>query len=227
MAYHSPRYRVRIRGDLACFTRPEFKTERVSYEVMTPSAARGVLEAILWKPAICWHIDRIEVLAPIRFTGFRRNEVEGRVSVANVKSAMKSGNLPDFVVETQRQQRHTLALEHVDYVVTAHFTMTDKAGPDDNPTKFEEMFRRRLAKGQCFHQPYLGCREFPARVTPADDVPPPIGLTKSLGQMLYDIEFDALNRGDRLRPLFFRAEMQQGVVDVPPRDQVVSVGGVE
>ncbi|HPQ71187.1 MAG TPA: type I-C CRISPR-associated protein Cas5c [bacterium] len=225
MAYHSPPYRVRIRGDLACFTRPEFKTERVSYEVMTPSAARGVLEAILWKPAICWHIDRIEVLAPIRFTGFRRNEVEGRVSVANVKTAMKSGKLPDFVVETQRQQRHTLALEHVDYVVTAHFTMTDKAGPDDNPTKFEEMFRRRLAKGQCFHQPYLGCREFPARVTPADDVPPPIDLTKSLGLMLYDIEFDALNRGDRLRPLFFRAEMQQGVVAVPPREQVVTVGG--
>jgi CRISPR-associated protein Cas5d len=225
MAYRSPPYRVRVRGDLACFTRPEFKAERVSYEVMTPSAARGVLEAILWKPAICWHIDQLEVLAPILFTGFRRNEVEGRVSVANAKTAMKRGVLPDFVVEDQRQQRHTLALERVEYVVTAHFTMTGKAGPDDNPAKFEEMFQRRLAKGQCFHQPYLGCREFPAHVTPAEAAPRPIDLTKSLGLMLYDLDFDAAGRGDRLRPLFFHAEMLKGVVAVPPRDQVVTAGG--
>jgi CRISPR-associated protein Cas5d len=225
MAYRSPPFRVRVRGDLACFTRPEFKAERVSYEVITPSAARGILEAILWKPAICWRVDQVEVLAPIRFTGFRRNEVEGRVSVANAKKAMKSGVLPDFIVEDQRQQRHTLALEHVDYIITAHFTMTDKAGPDDNPAKFEEMFQRRLAKGQCFHQPYLGCREFPAHVAPADAATRPIDLSKSLGLMLYDIDFDAAGNGDRLRPLFFRAEMRTGVVTVPPRDQVINAGG--
>jgi CRISPR-associated protein Cas5d len=225
MAYRSPPFRVRVRGDLACFTRPEFKAERVSYEVITPSAARGILEAILWKPAICWHVDQIEVLNDIRFTGFRRNEVEGRVSVANAKKAMKSGVLPDFIIEDQRQQRHTLALEQVDYVITAHFTMTDKAGPDDNPAKFEEMFQRRLAKGQCFHQPYLGCREFPAHVAPADASLRPINLNKSLGLMLYDIDFDAAGQGDRLRPLFFRAEMQKGVVTVPPRDQVINVRG--
>ncbi len=225
MPYRSPPFRVRVRGDLACFTRPEFKTERVSYEVITPSAARGILEAVLWKPAICWHIDQIEVLAPIRFTGFRRNEVERRVSVLNAKKAMKSGVLPDFVVEDQRQQRHTLALERVDYVITAHFTMTEKAGSEDNPTKFEEMFHRRLAKGQCFHQPYLGCREFPAHVAPGEAAPQPIAESKSLGLMLYDIDFSAATKGGRLRPLFFHAEMNNGVVLVPPKDQVVGVGG--
>jgi len=225
MEFRSPPFRVRVRGDLACFTRPEFKTERVSYEVITPSAARGILEAILWKPAISWHIDQIEVLSEIRFAGFRRNEVAGVVSIANAKTAMKTGRMNDFLIEDQRQQRHTLALENVDYVVTAHFTMTDKAGPDDNPAKFMEMFQRRLAKGQHFHQPYLGCREFPAHFEPGDQAPAPINLTKQLGVMLYDIDFDTEKKGDRLRPLFFKAEMQNGVIQVPPKNQVLNAGG--
>jgi CRISPR-associated protein Cas5d len=222
MDHRSPPFRVRIRGDLACFTRPEFKAERVSYEVITPSAARGVLEAILWKPAIRWVIERIEVLRPIAFTGFRRNEVNGRVSTDNVKTAMRHGSpLPDYLADDDRVQRHTLALENVDYVVTAHFAMTAKAGPDDSLVKFVEMFRRRLEKGQCFHQPYLGCREFPADFGPANGTHAPLTEDKDLGLMLYDLDYAA----DRTIPRFFHAAMKQGVVDVPPPEQVFGPGG--
>ena len=226
MGHRSPPYRVRIRGDLACFTRPEFKSERVSYEVITPSAARGILEAILWKPAIRWHIDKIEILAPIRFTTFRRNEVEGKIPVTTAKSAMKGNStMTDFVVNDQRQQRNTLALVNVDYVITCHFTMTADEGPGDNPTKFEAMFERRLRKGQSFHQPYLGCREFPARFEPADQTPPPISETKPLGLMLYDMDYRKTGKKVDIQPLFFPAIMERGVVDVPSWEEVAARGG--
>lgn len=149
---------LKVWGDFACFTRPEMKSERVSYDVMTPSAARGILEAIYWKPAITWIIDRIHVLLPIRFTTIRRNELGGKMPYGTVKSAMKGGIPPYVFIEDDRQQRAALLLRNVAYVIDAHF---DVAGDDANTAKHKEMFLRRARKGQCFNQPYLGCREFP------------------------------------------------------------------
>lgn len=213
MKERSPTLAVRFRAPLACFTRPEFKTERVSYEVMTPSAARGAVEAILWKPAIRWRIERIRVLKPILFASFKRNEVNSKVSVDSVRSAMNGGRLRDFFVDEDRAQRNTVALAEVDYVVEATFRMTPKAGPTETAAKFIEMFMRRVEKGQAFNQPYLGCREFAAEFLPAVGAPDPIGETRDLGLMLHDIEF-----GDSIRPRFFEARLQNGVLEVPPWD---------
>jgi CRISPR-associated protein Cas5d len=211
MKERSPTLAIRLRGPLACFTRPEFKTERVSYEVMTPSAARGALEAVLWKPAIRWRIERIRVLRPILFTAFKRNEVNSKVPVDSVRSAMRGGRMRDFFVDEDRAQRNTVALADVDYVVEATFAMTAKAGPGETVTKFVEMFTRRLEKGQAFNQPYLGCREFAAEFLPASGAPDPIPETRELGLMLHDIEF-----GDSNRPRFFEANLKDGVLLVPP-----------
>jgi len=207
----SPTLRVRAFGPLACFTRPELKVERVSYPVMTPSAARGLLEAILWKPAIAWHVERIEVLRPIRFTAFRRNEVNTRASPPPRAVIDRGGPAPVFFADEDRAQRNTVALRDVDYVIEAHFTMTDRAGPEDNVTKFVEMFQRRVAKGQHFHQPCFGCREFVAHVLPADDAPQPIDDSRDLGLMLWDIEYGP----KRNRPIFFAARLTRGVLEVP------------
>jgi CRISPR-associated protein Cas5d len=207
----SKRFRVRARGPIACFTRPEMKAERVSYEVMTPSAARGLLEAILWKPAIQWHIHTIAVLAPIDWVSFRRNEVSDRAS----------RNVTDFFADERRAQRNTVALRDVDYVIAASFVMTAKAGPEDNITKFEEMFERRLQKGQHFQQPYLGCREFAAEVEPAPEEVRPIqkGADRPLGLMFYDFAYHPEGQG--ARPLFFEARLQGGVLSVPPLRDVL------
>ena len=209
MSLRSPTYRVRIHGPYACFTRPELKTERVSYEVMTPSAARGVLEAILWKPAIRWVVERIHVLAPIRFSAVRRNEVNSKLAVR--------GDVGHYFADEDRAQRNTILLTDVDYVIEAHFTMTDRAGPDDNMQKFEEMFSRRLSKGQAFHAPYLGCREFAARFQPAPEtwvIPEELRGRRELGLMLLDLDFadDGSGRG---RPHFFPAILENGSVTVP------------
>src|SRR2546423_1437579 len=161
-------FRVRVRGELACFTRPEFKVERVSYEVMTPSAARGVLEAVHWKPAICWVVAAIHVLAPVRFISFQRNEVASKASLQRGQRAM-SGE--PFLVEEDRQQRNTVALRDVDYVIEAHFATTPRWGPEDTLAKHVDMVTRRLEKGRTFHQPYLGCREFAAEVEPVGELP--------------------------------------------------------
>jgi CRISPR-associated protein Cas5d len=196
------------------------KVERVSYDVLTPSAARGILEAIHWKPAIAWVIDRIHVLSPIRFQSIRRNEVAHRVPVANVRKAMRAGAVQDLrqVVEDerQRQQRAATLLYKVDYLIEAHFELTAKAGPDDNPGKHREMFRRRAAAGQCFHQPCLGTREFPADFELIEDGLPESGLPadqrdRDLGWMLLDIDHER----DRT-PRFFRAVLRGGVLTVPP-----------
>lgn len=206
-------YRVRIRGELACFTRPEFKTERFSYEVITPSAARGVLEAILWKPAIRWQIRRILLLSPPRFIALKRNEVTKRVSVENVRRAARAMSPLDYFADEDRAQRNTLALRDVDYAVEAEFQMTARRGADDNPRKFDEMFRRRLEKGQFHMQPYLGCREFPAIVEAYTGTPPPLtDATRELGNMLYDLRYGP----ERNEPVFFRARMERGVIEVPP-----------
>lgn len=203
-------YTVRIRGALACFTRPELKTERVSYEVITPSAARGVIEAVLWKPAIRWKIRGILVLAPIRFIQFRRNEVKSRIALGSVRTAMRNGQLKSFYADEDRAQRNTVALRDVDYAVQAEFEMTDRCGPEDNPWKFDEMFRRRLEKGQRYYSPYLGCREFPATIEPYDGHPPAQPITRDLGWMLYDIRF-----GPKNEPGFFHAQIKDGAIEVP------------
>jgi CRISPR-associated protein Cas5d len=218
----SPVYRVRIRGAWACFTRPELKTERVTYHVITPSAARGALEAVLWKPAIRWRVHRIAVLAAIRFAAVKRNEVNKVVPVANVRRLMRGEDVPDYFADDDRAQRNALILRDVDYRVDASFVMTRRAGPEDNLAKFDEMFRRRLTRGQCHMTPYLGCREFPATVTAArDDDPPPIGVDMGMGRMLLDVDYGRPNR-----PVFFDAEMRGGVIEVPPIERREDGGGV-
>ncbi|MCZ0735972.1 type I-C CRISPR-associated protein Cas5c [Phreatobacter sp. AB_2022a] len=217
--------RLRVSGRFALFVRPELKVERVSYDVMTPSAARGILEAIHWKPAIRWSIDAIHVLKPIRFQSIRRNEVGAKAPVGKIRSAMKSGEIGDLtlVVEHDRQQRASTVLVDVDYVIAAHFDMTAKAGPDDNPAKHAESFSRRARKGQCFHQPCLGTREFPADFSLIEpDEPMPVvaqqdrsaalgfGAPRDLGLMLYDIDHER----DR-SSMFFRARLVDGVLQVP------------
>jgi CRISPR-associated protein Cas5d len=186
--------------------------ERFSYDVMTPSAARGVLEAICWKPAIVWRIERIKVLAPIRRIAIRRNEVNSRVSTDNAISWMQGDTRPvAFFADDDRAQRNMVALREVDYVIDAHFELTARAGAEDNVRKFEEMFIRRVERGQCFQTPYLGCRELAAKFSSAADHPPPIAETRDLGRMLHDIEFFP-----QPRPVFFEAQLRDGVLDVPP-----------
>lgn len=209
---------LEVSGDFACFTRPEMKVERVSYDVITPSAARAIFEAILWKPAIRWHIRRIEVLKPIRWINLRRNEVSGVVPAGAVKSAMKQGkgNLGMYV-EEDRQQRAGLFLRDVRYRIHAEFEMLNN-NPENNPLKFAEMFKRRASKGQCFNQPYLGTREFSCDFRLVEDetvLTQPLAETRELGWMLYDMDFaDTTNP----MPRFFQAKMQDGVVHVPAWD---------
>ena len=208
--------RLKVSGDRACFTRPEMKVERVSYDVMTPSAARGILEAIHWKPAITWVIDAIHVLRPIRFHTLRRNEVGHKAPVGKIKTAMNRGNLEglQILVDEDRQQRAATILTDVAYVIEAHFVLTSKAGPDDNAGKHLDTFNRRAARGQCFHQPCLGTREFDARfelIAPDAPLPPTIAEDRDLGFMLYDIDHQAPGRPS----LFFRARLEQGVLRAP------------
>ncbi len=209
---------LEVSGDFACFTRPEMKVERVSYDVITPSAARAIFEAILWKPAIAWQIHKIEVLKPIRWVNIRRNEVGAVLPVNNVTSAMKGGAAPALYVEDNRQQRAGLFLRDVAYRIHASFEMTDKAGEQDSAAKFAEMFRRRAAKGQCFNQPYLGTREFSCDFRLIEDIenePAAIAEDRTLGWMLYDLDFsDAKNTC----PLFFNAQMNAGAIEVPDRN---------
>jgi len=203
--------KLHVWGDYACFTRPEMKVERVSYDVMTPSAARGVLEAVHWKPAIRWVINRLHVLKPVRFENIRKNEVGSKISARNAKAAMVANNLSGLhmAVDENRQQRATLALRDVAYVIEAHFEMTEMAG-DDTPAKHFDIFRRRAEKGQCFHRPALGLREFAADFEWFDDVPrSPLTGRTDLGWMLYDIDF-----ANGRAPQFFRAEMVDGVIDI-------------
>jgi CRISPR-associated protein Cas5d len=210
-AQRSPVLRLRARGPYACFTRPELKVERVSYPVMTPSAARGLLEAVVWKPAIAWHIERIKVLKEIKFTAFRRNEVNSKAAVPKKGTVESGGGAPLYFADEDRAQRNTLALADVDYIVEAHFTMTDKAGPADNVNKFVEIFQRRIEKGQHFHQPYFGCREFVADILPIGDAPAPLHEDHDLGLILWDIRFS----GEGNKAIFFPARLEGGVLEVP------------
>lgn len=208
---------LEVSGEFACFTRPEMKVERVSYDVITPSAARAIFEAILWKPAIQWQITKIEVLNPIKWMNLRRNEVESIVSTRTAKAAMKSGEGHlGIYVDEQRQQRASLLLKDVRYRLHGEFQITDNAGPQDSAAKFADMFRRRAEKGQCFNQPYLGCREFSCdfELVDAANGPEPIEHSADLGFMLYDLDY---SDPASPQPLFFRAKMENGVVAVPDR----------
>ncbi len=203
-------FRLKVWGRNASFTRPEMKVERVSYDVMTPSAARGILEAIIWKPAIRWKVTQIDVLNPIKWESVRRNEV----------GAVMSPRTIGLFIERERQQRAGLFLRDVAYTIHGYFEMTDKAGSGDTIVKFQEMFIRRAEKGQCFHRPYLGCREFAAEFevfTNGKLLPEPIPISQDLGWMLYDIYHD--NSDDKngehfcsakCRPAFFRASLDKG-----------------
>lgn len=231
-------YCLEVSGDFACFTRPEMKVERVSYDVITPSAARAVFEAILWKPAIRWVPTKIEVLNPVRWVSVRRNEVGGKISGSNVKAAISkgSGNLALYV-EEDRQQRAGLFLRDVKYRLHAHFEMNERAhrfnyphlshvvqNPEEaaeqhkpnTPAKFLNRFERRAEKGQCINQPYLGCREFACDVRliddPAKEPAAPIKETRELGWMLYDMDYANLSDP---APRFFNARMKNGIVVIP------------
>ena len=208
--------RLKVWGDFACFTRPEMKVERVSYDVMTPSAARGVLEAILWKPAIRWVVTRIDVLRPVRWISVRRNEVGAVISASNARKAMDTGSGQlRLYVEDERQQRSGLFLRDVAYCIHARFELTEWSGADDSSGKYLEMFQRRAAKGQCFYQPYLGCREFSASFALDHDNSAPCDqVDGDHGWMLYDIA----HRGTVHTPLYFRAQVDKGRMAVPPPD---------
>jgi CRISPR-associated protein Cas5d len=209
-------YCLELSGPYACFTRPEMKVERVSYDVMTPSAVRACFEAILWKPAIRWHVRKIEVLKPIRWINLRRNEVASVVSTRNVEAAMKAGKGDlGLYIEEDRQQRAGLFLRDVAYRVHADLEFLRERDPEASPAKYQEMFERRASRGQCVNQPYLGCREFAAAFRligePAAE-PAAIAETRDLGFMLHDLDFST--PADP-QPRFFRAQLEGGVVQVP------------
>ena len=207
---------VEVWGDYACFSRPEMKVERVSYDVMTPSAARGILEAIYWHPGMRWIVDRIRVCAPIRFTNIRRNEVKDTLSARKAKSVMEAGGDLYLATPESIQQRAAMVLRDVHYVIEAHFDMTAKASAGDNPGKFQDIMRRRLEKGQCYHQPCLGVREFPAHFRPCSEYPrcpEELQGQRDLGWMLLDLDY---SNPENITPHFFRGKLQDGILEVPP-----------
>ena len=211
---------LEVWGDYALFTRPEMKVERVSYDMMTPSAARGLIESIYWHPGLRWVIDRIHVCSPIRFSNLRRNEVKSTVSARTARTVMNRGSGALYLCTSEDiQQRAALLLRDVRYVIEAHFEMTDKAAPGDNSGKFQDIVKRRIRKGQFYHQPCFGCREFPAQFRWCETPPPcPEELseqTRDLGWMLWDMDYT--DPGD-IRPLFFRAVLRDGVLEVPVRN---------
>lgn len=211
----SPILRFRCSGPLAIFTRPELKSERFSYPVPTPSALRGIVESVLWKPAIGWRIHRIHVLKPIQFMSFRRNEVNNKAVAPAAKVISEGGAVPRFFADEDRAQRNTVALTNVDYLVEARFSLTERAGDGDTVPKFLAMFERRLEKGQVFQQPYFGCRECAADVRPAVGGEKAIPETQDIGLMLWDIAFRATDKTTAHRPIFYWARMTDGVIDVP------------
>ncbi len=221
MEYYDKEFCLEVWGPMACFTRPELKVERVSYDVITPSAARAIFEAIFWKPAIHWQVTKIEVLNPIKWTSVRRNEVGAVASKSPI------------YIEEKRQQKNSLLLQDVRYRLWAKLEFVPQKKRkaqsdlfdnlehnDENPAKYNAMFERRASKGQCFHQPYLGTREFAASfqlVNPeTDTLDAPVSESRDLGIMLYDMDFEA----DLKDPpaMFYRAKMENGVIIVPPKD---------
>ncbi|MCI9194126.1 MAG: type I-C CRISPR-associated protein Cas5 [Angelakisella sp.] len=210
---------LEVWGEFACFSRPEMKVERVSYDMMTPSAARGLLEAIYWHPGLRYVIDRIQVCAPIRTMNLRRNEVEATISARTARTVMERGRGELYLATPEKiQQRAALLLRDVRYVIDAHFNITDKAAPGDNPGKFQDILKRRISRGQFYHQPCFGCREFPAQFKQCAERPPcPEELRgeRDLGYMLWDMDY---SDPENIAPLFFRARLVDGMLTVPTRD---------
>ena len=208
--------RLEVWEDYALFTRPEMKVERVSYDVMTPSAARGLMEAVYWHPGMRWSVDRIHVCSPIRFTNLRRNEVKATVSARSARTVMERGTGDLYLCTPENiQQRASMLLRDVHYVIEAHFDMTDRAAPGDNPGKFQDIIKRRVRKGQFYHQPYFGCREFPVNFKLCEQIPDcPESLKgeRDLGWMLWDMDY---TDPENIQPMFFRAVLRDGVLDVP------------
>ena len=207
--------RVRTWGALALFSRPEMKVERCSYDIMTPSAARGILEAIYWHPGMRWVIDKIYVCKPIQFTSIRRNEVKSKALASAALNVINGGNRPLFISSREEiVQRAAILLKDVEYVIEAHFEMTKKANETDNPGKFKDIIMRRLRRGECFTAPYFGCREFPANFELFDGVVISTAYEdseKDLGYMLYDLDY---SDPEDITPMFFRAVLKNGVLDV-------------
>lgn len=208
--------KVKVWGDYALFSRAEMKVERCSYDVMTPSAARGILEAIYWHPGMRWVIDKIHVVNPIQFTSVRRNEVKSKILASSVLQAYNgSDKLLYISSKADIVQRASLILRDVEYVIEAHFEMTDRANASDNPGKFKDIIMRRLKRGECFHMPYFGCREFPAHFSLCEDEEIRTAYDaveeKDLGFMLYDMDYSDLNH---IEPMFFRAVMKRGILDL-------------
>jgi len=216
--------KVKVWGDFACFTRPETKVERVSYDVMTPSAARNILQAIFWKPQFDWVVQEIQVLAPIRRMSIQRNEVNTKCAASTVQGWSREG-LGHFVIEDDRTQRHALILRDVAYVIAADVRV--RPGTDAHPQKYREQFLRRVERGQCAWTPYLGCREFSAFFGPPEADDTPIAETNALGRMLFDLTYS--DRPDRSfgegKPLFFNARLDGGVLRVPPELYDVTLEG--
>ena len=204
--------KMEVWGEYACFTRPEMKVERVSYDVPTPSAARGMVESVYYHPGLKWHVDKIYVCKPIRFTNILRNEVASKISASNVLTEVNGKKRSYIDRNADIQQRATTMLRDVHYVIEAHFEMTDKANPSDNPGKFQDIVKRRLRSGQAYMQPYLGCRECTAhfRLWEGGDIPT-IDETRDLGYMIFDMDYSDL---ENIQPMFFRAQMVHGVIDL-------------
>lgn len=204
--------KMEVWGEYACFTRPEMKVERVSYDVPTPSAARGMVESVYYHPGLKWHVDKIYVCKPIRFTNILRNEVASKISARNVLTEANGKKRSYIDRNADIQQRATTMLRNVHYVIEAHFEMTDKANPSDNPGKFQDIVKRRLRSGQAYMQPYLGCRECTAHFRLWEGVEiPAIDETRDLGYMLYDMDY---SDPENIQPMFFRAQMVHGVIDL-------------
>ena len=216
---------LEVWGDYACFTRPEMKTERVSYDIMTPSAARGLLESIYWHPGMRWVIDRIHVCAPIRFTNLRRNEVKSTISARSARTVMERGRGELYLTTSQDiQQRAAMLLRNVRYIIDAHFDITDQAADSDNAGKFQDIVKRRIKRGQFYSQPYFGCREFPAQFKACEALPScPEELkgVRDLGYMLWDLDY---SDPENITPLFFRAALRDGVLEVPDRNSGEVIG---
>lgn len=209
-------YCLEVSGDFACFTRPEMKVERVSYDVITPSAARAIFEAIFWKPAVQWRITKIEILNPVQWISVRRNEVGKVFNTPTVKQMKgESGEAMGLFIEEERQQRAGLLLRDVKYRIHADLVFDPSKDPESHYGKYTAMFERRAEKGQCFNQPYLGCREFSCAFRLVNELPieaAPINETRALGWMLYDMDY---SDKDNPMPRFFNVQINKGVIDVP------------
>ena len=218
--------KVKIWGDYALFSRPEMKVERCTYDVITASAARGILDAIYWHPGFKWLIDKIYIQKPIRFTSIRRNEVNSKILESSVKRVL-NGSKEKLYLSTKDDiaQRTSIILKDVEYVIEAHFEMTPSANESDNPAKFIDIMKRRIKKGQCFHTPYFGCREFPVRFAPCDDEKIFTAYEdeeeRDLGYVLYDMDY---SDPKDIKPIFFRAIMRRGTLDIKEAREAIKKG---